>query len=233
MSATAVLPRRFTSTVAQELAVAITGVMLVLFIFSHLGANLLIYLGPEWLNAYAEHLRAFGPLLWVARLGLIAAFVTHIGLAIKLAIQNRATRSQRYAVEAHLGRKGPATKFMALSGIIIFCFLILHLTDFTLRSHEGPNTIVGTEHLGLYGLVWNFFGNPLRVLIYIIAMCALGLHLSHAISSMVVTLGLLHEHTTQRMENIARGIGLVVALGFASIPIYVLLATHLGGGAVQ
>lgn len=230
MSATAVLPKRFTATIAQELAVAVTGVLLVLFIFSHLGANLLVFLGPEWLNGYSEHLRAYGPLLVVARVGLASAFLIHIGLAIKLAIDNRKAREQRYAVHAHLGRKGPATRFMALSGIMIACFLILHLSDFTLRAHEGPNTIVDGQHLGLYGLVWNFFGNPLRVLVYIIAMCALGLHLSHALASVAVTLGILTDRSTHRMETAAKVIGLVVALGFSSIPIYVLLAGSLGGG---
>jgi succinate dehydrogenase / fumarate reductase cytochrome b subunit len=230
MSATAVLPKRFTATIAQELVVALTGVALVLFILSHLGANLLIYLGPAWLNAYSEHLRSYGPLLVLARIGLATAFVLHIGFAIKLAIENRKARPQRYAVDTRLGQKGAATRYMALSGITLACFLVLHLSDFTLRSHEGPNTVVGTEHLALYGLVWNFFGNPLRVLVYIVAMCALGLHLSHALSSVIVTLGVLTDRATRGAETFAKVVGLVVALGFSSIPLYVLLMTHLSGG---
>jgi succinate dehydrogenase / fumarate reductase cytochrome b subunit len=230
MSATAILPKRLTSTVAQELAVAVTGVLLVLFIFSHLAANLLIILGPEALNYYADTLHTFGPLLVVARIGLAATFFVHIGLAIKLSIENRKKRSQAYAVDTRHGRKGPATRFMALSGIMIACFLILHLTDFPMRDPHGPNSIINGEDRGLGGLVFNFLSNPIRAFVYIVAVSAVGLHLSHALSSVVVTLGFLTDKATPRAELIAKSIGLVVALGFASIPIYVMLKTYVFGG---
>lgn len=230
MSATAVLPKRLTSTVARELAVAISGLLLVGFIISHLSANLLIYLGPEYLNAYAENMRSLGPLLVVARAGLLAVFVTHIVLAVQLAKHNRKARSQGYAIETRHGRKGAATRYMLYSGLMLLAFILLHLTDFTLRSHEGPNAMVGGEDLGLYGLVWNFLGNPIRAVFYIVAVCSLGLHLSHAISSVVVTLGWLSENGTKRAELAARAAGIVVALGFSSIPIYILLKTYVLGG---
>lgn len=230
MGAIGVVSKRWTSTVAQEFAVAITGVFLVLFILSHLAANLLIFLGPQAINAYADGLKNLGPLLVVARTGLAATFLIHIGLAIKLARDNRKARSQAYAVDAHAGRKGPATRYMLYSGITIAGFLILHLTDFPLRDHHGPDTYINGEEAGLGGLVLNFLGNPLRALIYIVAVSALGLHLSHALSSVIVTLGFLTDKATARAEMGAKAIGLVVALGFASIPIYVLLKTYVFGG---
>lgn len=230
MSASAVLPKRLTSTVAQELAVAVTGVMLVLFILSHLSANLLIFLGPEWLNKYAESLHSLGPLLVVARAGLAATFLVHIGLAIKLARENRKARSQAYAVAATHGRKGPASRYMIYSGITIAGFLILHLTDFPLREHHGPASMINGEDAGLGGLVLNFLSNPLRAIIYIVAVSAVGLHLSHALSSVIVTLGFLTDKATARAETAAKAIGLLVALGFASIPVYVLLKAHVFGG---
>ena len=47
--------------------VAVTGVILILFVIGHLLGNLQIFLGPEWINSYAEHLRELGPLLWIIR----------------------------------------------------------------------------------------------------------------------------------------------------------------------
>jgi len=230
MSATAVLPKRLTSTVARELAVAVSGLLLVGFILSHLAANLLIFAGPEYLNAYAENMRGLGPLLYVARTGLLVVFVVHIALAIQLAMFNRKARSQAYAVETYKGRKGAATRYMLFSGLMLLAFVLMHLTDFTLREHHGPNAMVGGEDLGLYGLVWNFLGNPVRGIFYIAAVCALGLHLSHAISSVVVTLGWLSETGTKKAEAAAKVIGIVIALGFSSIPIYILLKTYVLGG---
>jgi succinate dehydrogenase / fumarate reductase cytochrome b subunit len=119
---------------------------------------------------------------------------------------------------------------MALSGIMIACFLILHLTDFPMRDPHGPNSIINGEDRGLGGLVFNFLSNPIRAFVYIVAVSAVGLHLSHALSSVVVTLGFLTDKATPRAELIAKSIGLVVALGFASIPIYVMLKTYVFGG---
>ena len=61
--------------------VAVTGVILILFVIGHLLGNLQIFLGPEWINGYAEHLRELGPLLWVIRgvllIDVLAAHLLH------------------------------------------------------------------------------------------------------------------------------------------------------------
>jgi len=40
--------------------VAVTGVILILFVIGHLLGNLQIFLGPDWINGYSQHLRDFG-----------------------------------------------------------------------------------------------------------------------------------------------------------------------------
>ena len=55
------------SSVGRKMIVAVTGVILILFVIGHLLGNLQIFLGPEWINGYAEHLRELGPLLWIIR----------------------------------------------------------------------------------------------------------------------------------------------------------------------
>lgn len=227
MSASAPLVERLTSTVARELLVAVTGLALVGFILMHLSGNLLIFFGPEVFNGYSAKLHAMPEVLWAARVGLIVMFFTHLGLALQLARANRAARAQAYDIEARSGRKSPATRMMALSGLVLVAFLFLHLYDFTLRAHHGPLTLVGEEELGLYGLVWNSFGQPVRGLIYIVAVSCLGLHLRHAVASVVVTLGVLRDSATPAVERVALALGVGVAAGFSSIPLYVLAATHV------
>ena len=51
------------SSVGRKIIVALTGVILILFVIGHLLGNLQIFLGPEWINAYSQHLRDLGPLL--------------------------------------------------------------------------------------------------------------------------------------------------------------------------
>jgi succinate dehydrogenase / fumarate reductase cytochrome b subunit len=212
-----------------ELAVAVSGVFMVLFIYAHLAGNLLLYLGPEAFNDYAKKLHAVPELLWVARIVLITAFVVHVSSAVRLARRNRETRPTRYAVYQHSSPQTPASRLMLLTGLIIFFFVFLHLYDFTLRTPAEEMRMLGGQDLELYAVVWNSFANPLRSFIYIVAVLCVGSHLSHALESMFVTLGLLSDRMTQRMMYASRVLGLVLGLGFASIPLYVLFTTYIVG----
>lgn len=234
MSTTSVTGSRFSTTVGKELIVGVTGVLLVAFILMHLMGNLLILLGPGAFNDYAEKLHSLGELVWIARIGLIVTFTAHISMAISLARANASARGgQRYEVDKSAGRKTVATRLMLLSGIAILCFVLFHVYDFTITGDRtGSRSFVegmGEASMGLYGVVFNSFANPVRALFYIIAVCAVGLHLSHAISSVVVTLGFLADKGTDKAEFAAKAIGLLVAVGFSSIPIFVLIRAHVIG----
>ena len=63
--------------------VAITGIILIVFVIGHLLGNLQIFIGPDWINGYSQHLRDLGPLLWAVRLFLLAAVAIHIWVTIK------------------------------------------------------------------------------------------------------------------------------------------------------
>src|SRR5260370_13059000 len=84
------------SSVGRKMIVAVTGVILILFVIGHLLGNLQIFLGPEWINAYSQHLRDLGPLLWLIRAFLLIAVILHIYFTILLAIENRRARPERY-----------------------------------------------------------------------------------------------------------------------------------------
>src|SRR2546430_324953 len=80
------------SLVGQKAVMAVTGVILFLFVVAHLLGNLKIFEGPAAFNAYAEGLRTVGApffgrgwLLWVARSVLLVAVVAHIWAAIATA----------------------------------------------------------------------------------------------------------------------------------------------------
>jgi succinate dehydrogenase / fumarate reductase cytochrome b subunit len=76
--------------------VAVTGIILIIFVIGHLLGNLQIFLGPDWINGYSQHLRDLGPLLWLVRLFLLAAVLVHIYVTIQLAIENRRARPEAY-----------------------------------------------------------------------------------------------------------------------------------------
>src|SRR5256885_4834630 len=82
-------PGALGSLVGQKAVMAVTGVILLLFVVGHLLGNLKIFEGPAAFNAYAEGLRTVGApffgrgwLLWVARSILLVAVIAHIWAAI-------------------------------------------------------------------------------------------------------------------------------------------------------
>jgi succinate dehydrogenase / fumarate reductase cytochrome b subunit len=77
----------YRSSVGKKMIVAVTGVVLILFVVGHLLGNLQIFLGPDWINGYSQHLRDLGPLLWLIRIVLLATVLMHIYFTILLAIE--------------------------------------------------------------------------------------------------------------------------------------------------
>jgi succinate dehydrogenase / fumarate reductase cytochrome b subunit len=217
------------SSILRKQLAAFTGLVMVGFIIAHLAGNLLILAGPEAFNHYAETLASLGEILWLMRFGLIASVLLHIFLTMQLVIENNRARAQQYEVTQDHGDRKIATRAMKYTGILIVLFLFLHLYDFTFGDKEGQSSIVeglnDGESLGLFGLVWKSFSlqHIWRVFIYILAVFSVGLHLSHAIESLFQTLGINHPRYTPIIRKASLVIGGAVFLGFASLPVYVLI----------
>ncbi len=219
---------RLTTTVVMELAAALSGLVMVLFVLGHLCGNLLLFMGPGVFNAYAAHLQALGPLLAVVRLAMVSALLVHVAMTVWLRLLGLgAAGPGRYAVSARRARKGFGTRTMIYTGLLILCFLLLHVYDFTFADKTGARSVLHGQGMGLYGVVFNGFADPPRAAFYTLAVCAVGLHLSHLLSSLWVTLGVLADRATPGADFTARAAGAAVALGFTAIPLYVLIKTRL------
>lgn len=211
------------SSIVRKQIVAITGIGLVLFIIGHLAGNLLLFLGPDAFNGYAEKLASLGAGLWAVRIGLIVFFVLHVYFTITLWHENRAARRERYEVEQAKGDQTFTRRYMVLTGLLVFAFLFFHLKDFTFGDHDGPASIMGEQSLGLFGLVWNSFQSFPRTLFYVAAVCCVGMHLSHGVQSLFQTLGLHHDRYSPLINKASVVLGVLVAAGFSFIPLAVLL----------
>lgn len=221
------------SSVFRKQLVAITGLLLVGFIMVHMAGNFILFLGPAAFNHYSEMLHAVPELLWIARAVLVVSVIVHIALTIHLTLENRASGGGgRYAVAATHGETNFAKKFMILTGALLFFFLFLHLSDFTIAGKTGPAVELKGQEYELYGLVWNSFLNPLRVIVYLAAVWCVGMHLSHGIQSLFQSIGFYHDRYTPIIRSASLVLGAVVACGFSLIPIYVIVRNLIGGAPV-
>ncbi len=211
------------SSICKKQIVAITGLLLVLFLIMHLAGNLLIYKGPEAINGYSQTLHSLGGLLWVARIGLLAVFLTHIIFTILVVIENRKARPTPYEGGASYKQRSLATRLMPYTGTILLAYIISHLLDFTIVSKGGSATFINGQNFGLYGRIVNEFGELDAVLWYVIAMGAIGFHLAHGIQSVMQSFGWNHPVYTPLVKKMSVLVGTGIAVAFASIPIYIWL----------
>ena len=213
------------SSIGKKQIVAVTGLVLILFVIGHLAGNLFMYGGPEAFNGYAKKLASFRPFLNFVEFGLLAIFVTHMYVTALLVLENYQARGgKRYAAYKPVGQRSWATQLMPYTGTVVLAFVIWHLLDFTFVDHEGVRSILPNgKHLGLYGIVYNAFLNPWHSVLYIFAMIAVGLHLAHGIQSFFQTFGFNHPKYTPIIQKISNGLSTLIVLLYSSIPIYVLL----------
>ena len=205
--------------------VAATGVILILFVIGHLLGNLQIFLGPDWINGYAEHLRDLGPFLWVIRAFLLVTVLVHIYYTIRLAMENRRARPERYrrkeTVKATL-----ASRSMVMSGLILLAFIIYHLLHFTVRTTDPRFLTLPKDPLGhydVYSMMILGFQSWLVSGFYILGMFLLALHLSHGSSSFFQSLGLNNQKLTPGLALGGRIFAWCLFIGYSSIPAAVLL----------
>ncbi len=210
------------SSIGKKAVMALTGLVLVGFIVGHLAGNLLVFRGPEALNAYAKWLHEQAALVWAARGVLLLSVAAHIWAGISLAIENRAARAGGPEVSA-TRRASVASLTMPYTGVVVLGFIVFHLLHFTIRSVAlSPEVVAKAEAGGVYQmLVAGFQSVPVSVF-YIVSLALLSLHLSHGVSSMFQTLGLRNERWRGRLDVAALAFGWIMFLGFASIPAAVL-----------
>lgn len=201
---------------------AITGLMMLLYLIAHLLGNLLIFKGPSGINAYASILRDFGLFLWLIRVTMLTAFLIHVTFAIQLTIENYKARPVPYRLKKNI-RSTFASRNMIWTGAIIALYLIYHLLNFTFPVISPDLSAIRNLDVfnrpDTFKMVFMNFQKLSVSIIYGIALTALALHLSHGIQSLFQTLGLNNEHTLPIMVKSAIVISIILLIGYLSIPI--------------
>lgn len=203
---------------------AVTGLGLCGFLVVHLAGNLLLFRGAESYNEYAHALHHQAGLLLVAEIGLLVLFLGHLYLALRTNRENAAARPVGYAMHASKieGGQGPlaapASSIMYITGWIVLAFLLLHLADFRFElrnrgpSDEDPFTKAA-----------RLLTDPLTCSVYLAGSLVLGYHLLHGFQSAFQSLGLNHPKYTPFIRKLSVVFAIVVAVGFASFPLWALM----------
>ncbi len=210
----------WSSSIGKKYIVAISGIVLVLFLAGHLTGNLLIYVGRVAFNEYAEFLHGalHGAGVWIARVVLLATLIAHVAATIALTRQNRTARKD-YEFKNTI-QASKSSRIMILSGLTILAFVVFHILHFTVRVDSGLSQLGAKDP---YGMVIVGFQNFWVVLFYIIAMSLLCSHLVHGVGSIFQTLGLRSKKTEGIIHQMSVGYSFAIWAGFISIPLSIFL----------
>lgn len=204
------------STVGKKAVMALTGVVLFVWLVLHLSGNLLVFLGPAVVDSYAATLHARPWLLWPMRVGLLVALGLHVTAAVQLAQRARHARAQ------HIGKRRLevatwSARTMRWGGALLLAFIVFHLLHLTSGTLHPAFVAGGAYHNMVSGLAV-----PGIAALYVAAVTVVALHLAHGLRSARRSLGLASPSATATRRLLSTTVALALWAGFALIPLAII-----------
>ena len=213
-------PTLWQSTIGKKAVMAVTGLLMVAFLFVHMLGNLKIFFGPRDVDAYAGWLRTIGEpvlhgawYLWIQRAVLLVALVLHVVAAAQLSRRDLAARPVKYA-HGQRWQASFATRTMRWGGVVLGLFIVWHLLDLT-AGKVNPDFEKDRPY---HNVVADFQVWWINV-IYIVAMVMVGLHVHHGFWSASRTLGLRRGAA---LRTAGTALALALTVGFLAVPVGVM-----------
>jgi len=208
--------RFLTSSIGKKLIMASSGLLLFLFLCTHVAGNATIFMSSEVFQGYADELHSHPLIVLVFSFSLLLIFLAHILVGLYLFYENRQVSNSRYAVTTRVVKNSFASATMPYTGLFILAFLFVHIFGFTFAPEDIIISVTVKE------LLSNFF----YALFYILAFIALAIHLSHGFWSMLQTFGVNHPRYNTLIDRLTLIIPLFFLLVFGGIAFYFM--TGLG-----
>jgi succinate dehydrogenase / fumarate reductase cytochrome b subunit len=212
-----------TNSVFKKFVMAISGILMLLYLIAHMIGNLKVFTGRESFNHYSEWIRTIGEpavpaqtTLTIIRVVLVVAVVAHFWAAVSLWRQARRARPERYVTKKPVAQTY-AARTMRWGGVIVLLFIVWHLLDLTV----GVVNPDGTDSTPYDRLVASF-SNPFITAFYVLALVLLGMHLRHGIWSVTQTLGQSNRRRERTVNAFAIVFSTALTAGFLLVPFSVL-----------
>ncbi len=204
------------SAIGKKFLMALSGIVLFLFVLVHMAGNLQAFKGAPALDHYAELLRVSMPFLWFVRLVLLAAVLVHAVAGIQLWMDRQKARPVAYQ-DYRPVVSSTASRTMIWSGLLILGFVVYHLLDLTIGVVHP-----GFEHGRVFANLVISLSTAVGFVVYIVAMIGLGFHLWHGLYSVFQTLGISDRGISPTIQRFAIALAIIVTLGFSAVPLAVI-----------
>jgi succinate dehydrogenase / fumarate reductase cytochrome b subunit len=208
-----------TNSVFKKVVMAVSGIIMVLFLIAHMVGNLHVFQGAESFNHYSRWLRTFGEpalpprtLLTIIEIVLVVSVIAHMWSAITLWRQAKRARPERYVTKKSVAQTY-ASRTMRWGGVIIALFIVYHILDLTF----GVANPDGTDSTPYDRLVASF-QNPFATIVYVVTLILLGMHLRHGVWSATQTLGQSNRRRERSVNIFATAFATLLIAGYLVVP---------------
>ena len=209
-----------TTTITRKVAMALSGLFLILFLGQHFTINIISVFSEKMFNVLS-HFMGNNPLVqFVLQPVLIFGVVFHFIMGFVLELRNSNSRSVKYNSFKGSANSSWVSRNMILSGIVVLSFLGLHFYDFWVPEINYKYVdFLPQDPNRYYGELVHKFHNPVRVAIYTLSFVFLSLHLFHGFSSSFQSVGWNNKYTSG-IKLLTVGFSLLVPAGFVFIAIF-------------
>lgn len=205
------------SSIAKKVAMALSGLFLMLFLTQHFFINVTSLFSPDTFNSIS-HFMGNNPLVqFVIQPILIIGVVFHFIMGFVLDIKNRNARPKAYA---KYNGAANASRNMIVSGSVILAFLGLHFYDFwvpeMIYKYVDVNPLDATRY---FQELVHKFESPIRTALYCVSFLLLSLHLWHGFNSSFQSVG-FNNKFSKAIHKFGYTFAIVVPFGFIIIALF-------------
>lgn len=208
------------SSIGRKVAMALSGLFLILFLTQHFVINITSVFSPKTFNVLSHFMGNNAVVQFLLQPLLIAGVLFHFLMGFVLEAQNRNARASKYGSYKGAANASWVSRNMLLSGAVVLSFLGLHFYDFWIPEMDYKYI----EALPLnpdryYEETVHKFENPIRVGLYVLSFAFLALHLSHGFQSSFQSIGFNNKYS-KAIKGFTKAFAFGIPLGFVFIALY-------------
>ncbi len=218
------------SSIGKKVAMAISGLFLLVFLLQHMSINMLSVISPDLFNEVSQFMGTNPLVQGLLQPVLMFGVLFHLGMGIKLELENRAARPVKYAMNNGGANSTWMSRNMIITGITVMLFLVLHLYDFWVHEMQVKylqgdmsgliDPMIADSGYRYWQELHEKFHDPVRVALYVVSFVFLALHLLHGFQSAFQSVGFNHRKYTPVIKKLSNIYAIVVPLGFVVVAVY-------------
>ncbi|MBF11565.1 MAG: succinate dehydrogenase [Flavobacteriaceae bacterium] len=208
------------SSIGRKVAMALSGIFLVLFLTQHFSINMLSVFSESLFNQ-VSHFMGNNPIVqFILQPILIFGVLFHFVMGFILEFQNSKSRLVKYSSYKGNSNASWMSRNMIYSGIVILSFLGLHFYDFWLPEMNYKYVeVLPLDPNRYFEELVHKFENPIRVTLYVFSFIFLSLHLLHGFASSFQSVGVNNRYS-KAIKSFATAFSIIVPVGFVFIALF-------------